>query len=58
MVSNAGLMHITGAGTYIVIASQAGITNHAASPDKERIITINQAATTTAIQKPPCKGEA
>ena len=51
-------MHITGAGTYIVIASQAGITNHAASPDKERIITINQAATTTAIQKPPCKGEA
>jgi hypothetical protein len=52
-------MHITGAGTYIVIASQAGITNHAAVPDTEHIIIINRAATTTtAVQKPACKGEA
>jgi hypothetical protein len=57
-VSNAGLMHITGAGTYIVIASQAGNTKYVAAPDKKHTITINQAtSTTTAALKPPCTGE-
>jgi hypothetical protein len=49
-VSNAGLVHITVAGTCIVVASQAGNTNYVgsvAAPDKEHTITINQAATTT-----------
>jgi hypothetical protein len=49
-VSNAGLVHITGAGTCIVVASQAGDTNYVgsvAAPEKEHTITINQAATTT-----------
>jgi hypothetical protein len=51
-------MHITGAGTYIVIASQAGNTKYVAAPDKKHTITINQAtSTTTAALKPPCTGE-
>jgi len=43
-VSNAGLVHITGAGTCIVVASKAGNTNYVdsvAAPDKEHTITIN-----------------
>ena len=42
--SNAGLVHITGAGTCIVVDSQAGNTNYVdsvAAPDKEHTITIN-----------------
>jgi hypothetical protein len=49
-VSNAGLVHITGAETCIVVASQAGNTNYVgsmAAPEKEHTISINQAATTT-----------
>ena len=57
-MSNAGLVHIAGAATCIVAASQAGITNYAAAPDKEHTLTINRAATTTAVQKLACKGEA
>jgi len=51
-VSNAGLVHITGAGTCIVVASQADNTNYVdsvAAPDKEHIITINQATATTTV---------
>jgi hypothetical protein len=50
-VSNADLVHITGAGTCIVVASRAGNTNYVgsmAAPDKEQTISINQVATTTA----------
>jgi hypothetical protein len=52
MVSNAGLVHITGAGTCIVVASQADNTNYVdsvAAPDKEHTITINQATATTTV---------
>src|SRR5918994_2319314 len=48
-VSNAGLVHITGAGTCIVVVSQAGNTNYVgsmAAPEKEHTISINQVATT------------
>ena len=51
-VSNAGLVHITGAGTCIVVASRAGNTNYVgsvAAPDKEHTITINQATATTTV---------
>jgi hypothetical protein len=44
-VSNAGLVHITGAGICVVLASQAGNTNYGgsvAAPDKEHTITINR----------------
>jgi hypothetical protein len=44
-VSNTGLVHITGAGTCIVVASQAGNNNYVAATDIEH--TIDQAATTT-----------
>ena len=49
-VSNAGLVHITGAETCIVVVSQAGNTNYVgsmAAPEKEHTISINQVATTT-----------
>ena len=49
-VSNAGLVQITGAGTCIVVVSQAGNTDYAgsvAAPEKEHTIPINQVATTT-----------
>ena len=49
-VSNADLVHITGAGTCIVVASRAGNTNYVgsmAAPEKEHTISINQVATTT-----------
>jgi hypothetical protein len=51
-VSNAGLVHISGAGTCIVVASQAGNTNYVgsvAAPEKEHTITINQATATTTV---------
>ena len=51
-VSNAGLVHITGAGTCIVVASQAGNTNYVgsmAAPEKEHTISINQATATTTV---------
>ena len=49
-VSKVSLVHITGAGTRIVVVSQAGITDYAgsvAAPEKEHTISINQAATAT-----------
>ena len=49
-VSNADLVHITGAGTRIVVATRAGNTNYVgsmAAPEKEHTISINQVATTT-----------
>jgi hypothetical protein len=46
-VSNVGLVHITGAGTCIVVASQPCSTNYVAAPDEEHTITINQATITT-----------
>jgi hypothetical protein len=49
-MSNAGLVHITGAGTCILVASPAGNTNYVGSmaePEKEHTISINQVATTT-----------
>jgi len=51
-VSNAGLVHITGAETCIVVVSQAGNTNYVgstAAPEKEHTISINQAAGTTTV---------
>src|SRR5918994_922679 len=45
-VSNVGLVHITGAGPCIVVASQPRNTNYVAAPDKEHTITINQASVT------------
>jgi hypothetical protein len=57
-VTNAALVHITGAAIYIVVASQAGNTKYVAAPDKKHTITINQAtSTTTAALKPLCRGE-
>ena len=46
-VSNVGLVHITGAGTCIVIASQPRNTNYVAAPDKEHTTTINEATIAT-----------
>ena len=49
-VSNADLVHITGAGTCIVVASRASNTNYVgsmAAAEKEHTISINQVATTT-----------
>ena len=46
-MSNASLVHITGADTCIVVASQAGNTNYVTAPDKVHTITVNQAATST-----------
>jgi hypothetical protein len=51
-VRNTGLVHITGAGTCIVVASQAGNTNYVgsvAAPEKEHTISINQATATTMV---------
>jgi hypothetical protein len=51
-VSKASLVHITGAGTCIVVASQASNTNYVGSmtaPDNEHTITINQATATTTV---------
>jgi hypothetical protein len=45
-VSNTGLVHITGVGSCIVVASQAGNTNYVAAPDKEHTITIYHGTTT------------
>ena len=47
MVTNTGLLHIAGAGTCIVVASQPRNTNNLAAPDREHTInlTINQTAT-------------
>ena len=41
----AGLMHITGASTCIVVALKSANTNYLASSDKEHTQTINQSAT-------------
>ena len=49
-VSKVSLVQITGAGTCIVVVSQAGNTDYAGSvvaPKKEHTISINQVATTT-----------
>jgi hypothetical protein len=51
-VSNAGLVHITGAGTCTVVASQAGNDNYLAAPDKEHAITINKATPTITWSNP------
>ena len=48
-MSNTGLVHITGAGTCIVVASRAGNNNYVAATGIEHTITIDQAATTTVI---------
>jgi hypothetical protein len=49
-VSNADLVHITGAGTCIVVPSQSGNSDYGAAPDKEHAMTIDQPATTTVIR--------
>jgi hypothetical protein len=49
-VSNADLVHITGAETCIVVVSLTSNTNYVgsmAAPEKEHTISINQVATTT-----------
>ena len=43
-------MHISGAGTCIVVPSQAGISDYGAAPDKEHAMTIDQTTTTTVIR--------
>ena len=48
-MSNADLVHITGAGTCIVVPSQSGNIDYVAASDKEHAMTINQAATTTIL---------
>ena len=42
-VSNSGLVHLTGAGTCTIVASQAGNANYLAAPDKEHTIAISKA---------------
>ena len=51
-VRNAGLVHMSGAGTCIIVALQAGNTNYVgsvAAPEKEHTISINQATATTMV---------
>ena len=48
-MSNADLVHITGAGTSNVVPSQSGNIDYVAASDKEHAMTINQAATTTIL---------
>ena len=51
-VSSAGLVHLTGAGTCTVVASQAGNTSYNAAPNKEAAITVGKATPTITWSNP------
>jgi hypothetical protein len=46
-------IHIVGAGSATITASQAGNANYNAAPDVSQTLTVNKAATTTAITSAP-----